>query len=260
MSFGDPGLSFSDSLSGALLSRSRFCRSPRMSLEKDSASLSPGGSARPSADGAIREGFFGPFRGLSQTVWKPAVTCLLTKGETKAQRWAEARPVSHRAWCKPEEPRSGGLGLCILCACRMARRRPSSLLAEPGWSVQDGCRAPHPLAKMALNSLSKPTCWDNRGPHGACPLRCTHTPAWQPGSGWTQPCGTDGLVPHLSLGQLPPGPPVGPALLPLCGCEDPGGQGPGWAILILGYVGQGTAGGGGKLCVQPCNLHSRGHS
>lgn len=128
-------------------------------------------------------------------------------------------------------------------------------LVCPGW-----VQGPAPLAKMALNSLSKPTCWDNRGPHGACPLRCTHTPAWQPGSGWTQPCGTDGLVPHLSLGQLPPGPPVGPALLPLCGCEDPGGQGPGWAILILGYVGQGTAGGGGKLCVQPCNLHSRGHS
>ena len=51
-----------------------------------------------------------------------------------------------------------------------------------------------------------------------------------------------------------------PASLPLCRCGDPGVQGPGRAILALAHTSGGTAGAGGNLCVQPCDLPPRGHS
>lgn len=106
MSFGGPGLSSSDSLSGSLLSRSRFCCSPQISLERDSASLSTAGSARPSADSAIRVGFLdlsGAYHRQSGSQLSPAY---LPKGKPRPR---DGQRLTQRHTALGASQRSPGL-------------------------------------------------------------------------------------------------------------------------------------------------------
>ena len=85
----------------------------------------------------------GTFRSLSQTPSKLATTHILNKRETKAQRWAEACPLSHSTCGKPEL-RPGRLEVCILCATGRAR-----------WVCLKGCGTVLSMAK-GVTALRQP--------------------------------------------------------------------------------------------------------